>query len=525
MNTKTQAETAKKKAESVVALKQCVMEENIISERIDTMLLEVNDETKNSKEDGLLVQAQLNEIEVLVDSQIKSWNHCKSVLDEGNELNVLFERENTLRKKIVEARTLAKGFIAKTNPSASTEDDDARSVSTAAGSHSSSFSTGAKVEKIGLPTFGGNCRAFARFKGDFNNIVIPNHPDETTCLYAMKSKCLKGPAKTLVENLQSLEEVWERLESKYGNSSEVLNLVINDVKSLSIEKKNQERGLVSLVDVLEKGVQDLAAIKADNEIMNTYTINLVEEKLPTEVVKRWYSYESNIAVQDSSTELTSNHGQKRFKELFNFLKVERKNAERLIQLRIQDKNEEEREKDKEKDKKEKREKRYSNLNRDGNKSKSNNNCLIHPTGNHLTRKCNIFLSKSKEERGKIVKDAGGCKLCLSTSHPGSPCQFESKWKPCGEAGCTAHHSRLIHDCGIPELCCHVRYTVSTTATPTPTEETNTEEVACSAAQSQHGNNTLLLIQSSRTATGKATLLWDDGSTLCLVSTIMYVVMV
>ena len=38
LNTKTQAETAKKKAESVVALKQCVMEENIISKRIDTMM-------------------------------------------------------------------------------------------------------------------------------------------------------------------------------------------------------------------------------------------------------------------------------------------------------------------------------------------------------------------------------------------------------------------------------------------------------------------------------------------------------
>ena len=254
----------------------------------------------------------------------------------------------------------------KTNPPASTDEDDAGIILSGTGSHSSIFSTGTKVEKIGLPTFGGNCRAFARFKSDFNNIVIPNHPDETTRLYAMKSKCLKGPAKTLVENLQSLDEVWERLESKYGNSSEVLNLVINDVKCLSIEKKNQERGLVTLVDVLEKGVQDLAAIKAESKIMNTYTINLVEEKLPTEVVKRWYSHESNLPVQDSSTEPTSNHGQKRFKELFNFLKVERKNAERLIQLRIQDKSEEGRE-NKDKDKKDKRDKNYVNLNRDGNR--------------------------------------------------------------------------------------------------------------------------------------------------------------
>ena len=108
LNAKTQAETVKRKAESVVALKQCTMEEDIISERLDTMVDDVNDETKNSKEDGQLVQPQLNEIEALVDSQIKSWNHCKSVLDEGDELNNLFQRENSRRNKIMKLALLRK---------------------------------------------------------------------------------------------------------------------------------------------------------------------------------------------------------------------------------------------------------------------------------------------------------------------------------------------------------------------------------------------------------------------------------
>ena len=39
---------------------------------------------------------------------------------------------------------------------------------------------------------------------------------------------------------------------------------------------------------------------------------------------------------------------------------------------------------------------------------------VHPEASHFTRRCNTFLKKSVEERGKIVKDANGCKLCLST---------------------------------------------------------------------------------------------------------------
>lgn len=503
-NTRTEAETAKKKAEAVVADKQCKMEEEIIAERITTMSEIIDDEEKSSKEDGLLVQAQFEEIEVLVGCQIKSWNHCKSLLEEGPELDNIFQRENDLRKMIIEGRSAAKGFIKITVPSASTEDDDA-SVGSSAASQSS-FHSNTRIEKMGLPTFGGNCRAFARFKGDFNNIVVPNYTDEVHRLYVLKDKCLKGPAKTLVENLQTIEEIWERLESKYGNSSEVLNLVINDVKSMRVDKKDEERGLVILVDALEKGLQDLTAINARSEIANTYTINLIEEKLPTEIVKRWYAQESD---EKTSTSTNTNSGEKRFEELLHFLKKERKNAEKLMQLRIKDKKEDE--------KKDTRNKNYShfarNQNEDG-RVKPNNSCLIHPNGNHLTRRCNVFLSKTVAERGKIVKDVKGCKLCLSVSHPGSPCPFELKWKPCGEGGCTGLHSRLIHGCGIPELSCHIRYTVSN-LTPT---DTTSEELTCSAAQYQHENNTLLLIQSSRTATGKGTLFWDDGSTLCLVST-------
>ena len=504
---RTHAEDTRKKAELVILDKQCKMEEKEISDRIEAMQLIVDDAEKTSKEDGILVQTQLEGVELLLESLIKSWNTYKTQLEEKKDpaLNAFLQREDELRHKLADSRVAVKGFIKSTLPPTSIDEDDTRSNTSSSSTAHSSFPTKTVIEKMSVPTFGGNCRAFARFKGDFNNIVVPNYTDEVHRLYVLKEKCLKGPAKVLVENLQTIDEIWERLESKFGNSSEVLNLVINDVKSMRIERKDEERGLVMLVDTLEKGLQDLTAIKARSEIANTYTVNLIEEKLPTEIVKRWYLQES-----DEKEASTGNTGETRFESLLQFLKKERKNAEKIIQLKIKDESYK-----KDEDKSNKKDRKYSNVIKDSKKDKSNkhnNTCLLHPTGNHLTRKCREFQAKTVAERGKIVKDLNGCKLCLSVSHIGNPCPFENTWQPCNTNGCTGKHSRLIHGCGIPEFSCHIRYNITQ-----PTGASEAEELSCSAAQRPAANSTLMLVQSTRTASGEATVFWDDGSTLCLVS--------
>ena len=76
-----------------------------------------------------------------------------------------------------------------------------------------------------------------------------------------------------------------------------------------------------------------------------------------------------------------------------------------------------------------------------------NSCLIHPNSSHLTRMCEEFRAMTVEERGKIVKDSGGCKFCLSTAHKGKPsCPFVGKWRNCDVDGCQEPHSRYLHGC-------------------------------------------------------------------------------
>ena len=94
-----------------------------------------------------------------------------------------------------------------------------------------------------------------------------------------------------------------------------------------------------------------------------------------------------------------------------------------------------------------------------------------------------------------MKDAGGCKLCLTISHQGQPCPFESTWEKCGINNCNEFHSRLVHGCKVQGISCYAEICLSVSAT-----------------------QTLLLIQYVNTQVGhQAVVFWDGGSTLTLIT--------
>ena len=250
--------------------------------------------------------------------------------------------------------------------------------------------------------------------------------------------------------------------------------------------------------MVEKGLSDLTAIKARKDIANAYTITQIEEKLPKKTVSKWLDHETErerrLKANESTNEESESEGaeeseddsENKFERLLSFLKDERKQAERLVQLRPPPK--------------ERREGDRNNRERDnsrmsaglqGREVRHDNSCLVHPNSNHLTRKCHAFNNMNAQERGKVVKDTGGCKLCLSVSHIGSNCPFEGKWKNCDVGGCNKPHNKLVH---------------------------GATEIACGTIQYQpKESSTLLLIHDVRTSSGKIRTFWDDGSTLSLIA--------
>ena len=139
-----------------------------------------------------------------------------------------------------------------------------------------------------------------------------------------------------------------------------------------------------------------------------------------------------------------------------------------------------------------------NTYRNNERIKISNNCLLHQNSNHLTRKCKSFLSKTCAERGKPVKELDACKLCLSLSHVGKPCPWESKWNPCNVDGCGEFHPRLLHVSQDKGFAMHAskrgKFVGETTQ-----------------------SDTLFLIQIIKSIGNEITVFWDSGSSISLVS--------
>ena len=85
-------------------------------------------------------------------------------------------------------------------------------------------------------------------------------------------------------------------------------------------KQNDDSRFIALVDLLEKGVQDLEAIDARHDIANAYTVKMIESKLSRETYLDWLKSENTIEVPLNSS---------RFDKLFQYLKNERRCIEKV----------------------------------------------------------------------------------------------------------------------------------------------------------------------------------------------------
>ena len=471
---------------------QCQTNEKTLKDRVELMLAIVNDDSRTTIEDANLVRLHMKQVDDALGDLIKSWNEHKSLPSLTNvELDAVFKSEETQKKYVADSCLTATAFLNKIYPQ--TIIPLPRSASSSASVLNDSVGgldkQLIKTEKMKYPTFDGDIRLFARFKSDFQTIIAPSYPSKEHQVYVLKESCLKGNAKKLVANMVDVESIWERLQDRYGNNLEIVNSVIKSVKNFQFTKNDHDRCIITLVDELERGIQDLSAIDAKHEIANAYTVKLLEEKMPRQIVKRWFVTES--AAVDTSSDTAAGTSNK-FDSLLEFLKLERKHAERIVLLNVKDPPKDPKEP---KDPRQKKGDQFNGLAGGQQNSPPSNKCLIHPNASHFTRKCKTFLKKTVEERGKFVKENDGCKLCLTNSHPGKSCPFEASWDKCGISGCDEYHSRLVHGCKVEGISCYAEICLSMSAT-----------------------QTLLLIEYVNTENGdRAVLFYDGGSTLTLIT--------
>ena len=247
-------------------------------------------------------------------------------------------------------------------------------------------------------------------------------------------QCLSKVALECVGACEDAVKVMLRkLDEKFGDICNLVNVIVAEVRGLKRFTANDDtKALINMVNVIEKGYNDLKLLGVEREFCNATVTCEVESKLPHEVSLAWFR-----TVYDPKSMIDRND---QFQGLLEFLKVERDAGEYGY---------------------------FETTKRVNNYIKESNDiirsCYIHNSDNHSIGQCYGFLQKNNEERVAFVREKRGCWKCLGQGHLAVEC---SKKEKCGTNGCEKQHHPSLHAADVAGLTfCTEGVLESTTSKP------------------------------------------------------------
>lgn len=283
-----------------------------------------------------------------------------------------------------------------------------------------------RLEKVKMPFFDGTVRQYPQFKQDFQKQVMPTVNRDSAC-YILRSCLGKEPTDAIKGVEDDIQEMWKRLDEKYGDPAKVADAIINTIQSIRPIKEGENKRFVEFVDTVENGHNDLKRLGLEREITTTSSVSIIERKLPAEIKKEWAKL---VSADNSIVDKTN-----KFPSLLNFLLSQKRAIEyETAELRLT------------RDTAIRGSAHYTGTNKDATEANGYtrphyNKCLFHKEADHWTNDCKLYLSKPIEERMKMLKEKGACWSCLRRGHRVVECK---KKRPCGVRECTRWHHKTLH---------------------------------------------------------------------------------
>ena len=295
-----------------------------------------------------------------------------------------------------------------------------------------------KFNRMNLPTFEGDIREYARFKSQYLKIVKPAVKSNDDAVYILKNECLRKEAKEHVQNIDDdLEEIWRRLEDRFGRPELAARAFLSDLKQITPVSEGDTTKFIRLTDTVERCYKGLERINMEAEISNATVIGTIEDRMPPSLKMLWSIEvctdvgQPTLSQQEATYEPTNT----RFQQLLNFLlrhrrAMEYSNAD--VKLRksvriqeapvhhVQQKTEDEDEKD---------------------NAPRGPGCWLHSTNSHNIQECAAYAKADVNERWDMVMDYRVCWCCLKRGHRQADC-YNSK--ECGVEGCKSKHHKTLH---------------------------------------------------------------------------------
>lgn len=167
-----------------------------------------------------------------------------------------------------------------------------------------------KVKALEPPTFDGDVREFPTFKADFERLMKDSFGKDP---FALK-QCLTGEALKTVKGVETdYDEMFKRLNERYGNSRKIVDVVLCDLKTLRKLADGDTKGFVKMVEKVERCWLDLKRMNLTAEMKTSNTVSHIEKTLPMTQKREWVLLAEDITDPD-----------KIFDELLKFLLKEKR---------------------------------------------------------------------------------------------------------------------------------------------------------------------------------------------------------
>ena len=146
-----------------------------------------------------------------------------------------------------------------------------------------------KTKKIDPPEFKGDIRAYPAFKRNYQKHMEKHHGKDGYLLLSCLSDDVKESIGGDDDNYDSLVD---RLDKKYGRPEKLTATVLKELNGLKRVTEGDTKGLVRMIDTVEKAWLDLKRAGLAGEMDNTTMIGQIERILP-EIQKREWTLRKN----------------------------------------------------------------------------------------------------------------------------------------------------------------------------------------------------------------------------------------
>lgn len=273
-----------------------------------------------------------------------------------------------------------------------------------------------KLDRVKLPTFGGNIPEWIAFRDQYTDLVHENQNLSPILKFYQLRSCLTGKAAEVINGFQlsstDYEAAWEALKQRFDNKDRIVSEYIKRVLHLpTLDRNPSKEKLLNMVDRTNQMIRVLPHLEIDIDNWGPFLKVILLEKLDSGTERQWLDEikrRENVPLQ----------------ELLEFLEL--RAAEAAIvsqkpQARPNPKPQPQ----------QKKTVLLTSAETEPPKQKENKEPQIsrtvcpHPKCDqfHPPYRCQKFLSLSPNQRNEYVKKAGLCIWCLNLHKAGKKCSF------------------------------------------------------------------------------------------------------